>query len=367
MKQDRTQPLSHRRTWSVICGIFSVIIVSSSVFTGSAIATDEPKSGSSTASHSFLVEWTDSSRSRVVPVKIFVPSSGDHWPIIFFSHGLGGSRMGYGHYGEAWSKAGFVCVHLEHEGSDTDVMQKGAGLQNMKKLEAAAADPRNALNRAKDVSFAIDQMIEVNANGGAGDLAALKGKLNTKKIGMAGHSFGANTTMMVAGLQSAFRQLSNASLKDTRITAAIAMSTPVNRIDAETLDRMYADVDIPILHFTGTKDSSPIDTQPPEARQLPFEHCPQPDQILVVFNDGDHGVFAASPNADDSRRKILSRLRATSNYGTIQPIVMETTLKFWNRWLLDDASAETWLRKDLKAFVGSTGTVKYKTDEKASR
>jgi predicted dienelactone hydrolase len=135
---------------------------------------------------SFLVEWKDVRRNRIVPARIYVPPKGDHWPIIIFSHGLGGTRNGYSHYGNHWSQSGFFCVHLEHEGSDGDVLQKGAGLQNMKKLQAAAADPRNALNRAKDVTFAIDQIIAAHQHGGEGDLDSLKGKLNTERIGMAG-------------------------------------------------------------------------------------------------------------------------------------------------------------------------------------
>lgn len=47
----------------------------------------------------------------------------------------------------------------------------------MKKLEATAADPRNALNRARDATFAIDQIIASHERGGDGDLNSLKGKL----------------------------------------------------------------------------------------------------------------------------------------------------------------------------------------------
>lgn len=329
----------------------------------------QPSNGSSSNSsaksttQTFLVDWNDSKRKRIVPAKIYVPPSGDHWPIIIFSHGLGGSRSGYSHYGNLWSQNGFLCVHLEHEGSDGDVMQKGAGIQNMKKLEAAAADPRNAMNRAKDVTFAIDQLIAAHEKGGEGDLKLLKGKLNTKRIGMVGHSFGANTTMLVCGIQSAFRVQPMESLGDPRITAAIAMSIPVNRIDGDALDRMYADVKVPILHLTGTNDSSPIDVQGPEARQLPFEHCRQPDQIMIVFKDGDHAVFATPPGeADNQRSKLLARLRPPAkNYSTIQPIVLETTTQFWKKWLLDEVAAGDWLKSQLTSRVGDAGTVKYKS------
>ena len=41
-------------------------------------------------------EWLDAKRNRFVPVKIYYPVTEDKiWPVIIFSHGLGGSRDGY--------------------------------------------------------------------------------------------------------------------------------------------------------------------------------------------------------------------------------------------------------------------------------
>ena len=163
-------------------------------------------------------------------------------------------------------------------------------------------------------------------------------------------------------MQSGNRQQSIESLGDPRITAAIAMSIPVNRIDSDVLDRMYRDVKVPILHLTGTNDSSPVDIQGPEARQLPFEHCKQPDQIMIVFTDGDHAVFAATPGTTDARSKLMTRIRpAAKNYATIQPIVMEATTHFWKKWLLGDATSRSWLKSDLTGRVADAGVVKYKS------
>ena len=68
---------------------------------------------------SLLEDWQDSARDRSVPVKIYYPEKGTGpFPVVLFSHGLGGSRNGYSYLGEHWASHGYVSVHLQHVGSD---------------------------------------------------------------------------------------------------------------------------------------------------------------------------------------------------------------------------------------------------------
>ena len=67
-------------------------------------------------------DWTDAARNREVPVKIYYPKDGaGTCPLIVFSHGLGGSREGYEYLGRHWASHGYVSVHVQHKGSDTEV------------------------------------------------------------------------------------------------------------------------------------------------------------------------------------------------------------------------------------------------------
>src|SRR2546423_15576637 len=60
-------------------------------------------------------DWLDGKRERKVPVKIYFPKSGNAaFPVIIFSHGLGGSREGYEYLGRHWASHGYVSVHLQH-------------------------------------------------------------------------------------------------------------------------------------------------------------------------------------------------------------------------------------------------------------
>src|ERR1700744_4715141 len=64
-------------------------------------------------------DWFDARRQRAVPVKIYYPRTGaGPFPVIIFSHGLGGSREGYEYLGQYWAAHGYVSVHVQHPGSD---------------------------------------------------------------------------------------------------------------------------------------------------------------------------------------------------------------------------------------------------------
>ena len=53
------------------------------------------------------LDWTDTQRDRPVPVRLYLPERGGPVPLMLFSHGLGGSRLGYSYLGrhvaaQAW-------------------------------------------------------------------------------------------------------------------------------------------------------------------------------------------------------------------------------------------------------------------------
>ena len=108
-------------------------------------------------------DWHDAARNRDVPVKIYYPSTNTvPCPVIVFSHGLGGSREGYAYMGRHWASHGYVSVHPTHIGSDTSVLNESK--TPFEAMQTAAADPQNAINRPKDVSFVIDRLTAMNTS-----------------------------------------------------------------------------------------------------------------------------------------------------------------------------------------------------------
>ena len=273
-------------------------------------------------------DWLDGSRDRKVPVKIYYPkSAAGKLPIIIFSHGLGGSRDGYEYLGHFWASHGYVSVHVQHLGSDSAVWQ-GLPLEEiMPALKKSILNLENAANRPLDVSFAIDQMEKMN-----GDDSPLKGRLDLERIGVAGHSFGAFTTMALAGEVFILPDGSEKWHPDPRIKAAIAMSpSPLNQ--KEDLDRVYAKIKIPIFHMTGTLDDSPIGDTKAADRRVPFDHIHGADQYLVTFTGGDHMIFSG---------RMMGRGQREHD-AAFQKLICAASTAFWDAYLKGDADAKAWL------------------------
>ena len=96
-------------------------------------------------------DWVDTARQRHVPVKIYLPEKGaGPFPVIVFSHGLGGSREAYEYLGRHWASYGYVIAHIQHEGSD-DQVWKGQEHPG-RALQQAAGDVRNAIAPASSTA-----------------------------------------------------------------------------------------------------------------------------------------------------------------------------------------------------------------------
>ena len=102
----------------------------------------------------------DSSRQRPVPARVYLPhraSPSQPVPLVVFSHGLGGSRLGYSYLGRYWADAGIASLHPQHVGSDNRLWQ-GNPLDLLQRLQAAARESE-ALARVLDVRFVLDHVL----------------------------------------------------------------------------------------------------------------------------------------------------------------------------------------------------------------
>ena len=282
-------------------------------------------------------DWQDKARQREVPVKLYFPKTGKGpFPVIIFSHGLGGSRDGYEYLGGTGpATATSRCT------SSTREATRPSGKDQAKPLEAmrqSLKDLRNSINRPLDVRFAIDQMEKINR-----DQGPLQGRLDLKHLGMAGHSFGAWTTLAADRRSLRRSRRPGNSLNDPRIKAAIAMSPSAPR-DKTKLDQEFGHIKVPCLHMTGTLDDSPIGTTKAKDRRLPFDHITAADQCLVVFAGGDHMIFSGR-----------GRLSGGGKDHDFQDLIRPATTAFWDACLKDSKAAKTFLTEGGLSEVAGPG------------
>jgi predicted dienelactone hydrolase len=278
--------------------------------------------------------WRDAARDREVPVRIYYEAAlTTPAPVIIFSHGLGGSREGYAYLGRHWATNGFVSVHPQHAGSDAAVLKNGGKLTEavtgLKALENASA-------RAHDITFVIDRLADAYKND-----AALKGRLRMDAIGIAGHSFGAQTTLLAAGMTMAGK-----SFADPRIKAALAMSPQPPAAG----ERAFRGVKIPVFHMTGTQDTTPLPglTTTPEDRLKPFQWITGVDQALLVLTNGDHMVFSGRLAA------------ARPSDAPMQEQIKKASTAWWKARLLSESASDTWLHDTFPKELGNAGRCEFK-------
>jgi predicted dienelactone hydrolase len=269
------------------------------------------------------LDVVDSQRKRTIPIRVYLSASNSPAPVILFSHGLGGSREGSSFLGKHWSARGYVVVFLQHPGSDTSVWKDQPARQRMVAMREAA-NGINFMDRIKDVPRVLDQLERWNKEKGH----ALAGKLDLKKVGMSGHSFGAVTTQAVSGQTHSGNKC---PFRDPRIIAAVIMSP--SSPTAFSPQESFGNVALPWLLMTGTKDTSPIRNIDVASRLAVFPALPAGSKYELVLDEAEHSVFTD---------RSLSGEKHTRNPNHHR-VILALSTAFWDAYLRNDASAKAWL------------------------
>lgn len=225
------------------------------------------------------MDWEDTGRQRAVPVRLYMPQTRQPVPLVVFSHGIGGSRRGYTWLGQNFARHGIACLHVQHVGSDRQLW--GGNIFNLVGRLQNAAQEAEAIARTQDLRFALDTLL-------TSELALL---IDADRIMAAGHSYGANTTLLVSGA-SVEREGRVMELRDHRVRAAIALSAPPFYGEAEPR-RILQTVTVPSLHVTCTEDIIRIPGYYSGAddRVAVFDATGSERKWLAVYEGGSHSMF----------------------------------------------------------------------------
>jgi predicted dienelactone hydrolase len=266
--------------------------------------------------------WLDKSRDRTIPVMVRMPSGDRPVPIVLFSHGLGGTLAAGSEWSEGWADTGIATIHLQHAGSDDSIWKSAQGREARLQALKDGASAMQLTARVADAKFVLDELTRRRAE--TVDGGCRLARLDTDKVGVAGHSFGAVTTQALAGQRFA----NNGSVADPRIRAAIAFSpSPSAHLpDAES----FGKIELPFMSITGTADTTPMLARTTaEDRKRPYAAMPPGAKFLLVFGGADHSIF----NGHGQRRA------SQVNDEHIKNVVNRATAMFWRAYLLHDTNA----------------------------
>ena len=235
----------------------------------------------------FYEDVTGADRAVRFEVRMPADAADGEVPVVVWSHGGSRGKNDPGRVGEAWGKAfndaGFAFVAVAHPGRTADEREAVC--------DAVGASPCELYNtlfwdRPHDVQQVFDWIEE------RGDEAGI----DADRIVYGGHSAGAISTMVIAGLDWVFDD-ELAPPSDDRPIAFVTASPP--GVEARTLtEDRFDELDRPMLFLTGAGDTT--NSTEGTDRRATFALLPDEPTSFMLWVDDDrarHDSFNLSQSA----------------------------------------------------------------------
>lgn len=276
----------------------------------------------------------DDARDKDLRVRVRAPEPDDThtgpFPMIVFSHGMGGSSGAFAALSEHLAAHGYVVVHPTH----SDSVSLGDAKARRERARALLRDPAGSVagvdlgDRVADVKFLLDSIDQIEA------LLGAPGLVDREHLGMAGHSAGAMTTQALGGLEFfAGRRSLGAPLAEPRLDAfAVISGQGTNR--RSLTEGSWRSIDRPWLVITGSEDVSRASDETPESRRHPYEYAPADGTKYLVFIEG-----ATHSSYQGKGPGLALDGRAPENLGWIGEVTNESVLAFFDAYLKGSAPA----------------------------
>ncbi len=310
--------------------LFPLVLICALSLTAAAQYT--PDAGSYKVSTVDGLVLHDTARGKDIPLKICYPQGAGPFPVVIFSHGLYGAKDSYFALGEYWASHGYVSIHPSHADSRKDFGYR-------EPLRKAIADPDIWVNRPKDISFVIDSLGEIERR-----VPELKGRLDLKRIGVGGHSYGAYTTQAIGGaLVQLPGEKNPSSFADKRVKAIIMMS-PQGEGQMGLTPKSWDNMRLPMLVMYGSRDFG-SQHQTPTWRSEAFFKAPPGDKYDVEIEGATHMTFVGPMFKIGRENKLFQTAKIES-------------LAFWDAYLKGDDGGKKYLASDqIKVFSGGAARV----------
>ncbi|EEB83538.1 alpha/beta hydrolase family protein [Roseobacter sp. GAI101] len=229
------------------------------------------------------------------------PHEGKAKAVVIFCHGLGSSGAAYGGLAEAWVKQGYVVIQptfadsifevarafpeLGLDPQDEDLVlwaRKPSAI--WQKMFQILHDPDYWLDRIRIVNVVMDQLPDLLQRAFA-PAAGLP-------LAIAGHSFGAYTAQLLAGVEIDLPD-GPRNFRDDRFAAALVLSGQ-GRDQQGLRDGSWDDMTGPVLTVTGKQDGG-AKGQDWHWKCEPFDLAPSGGKVLAVLGDANHYLGGMTP------------------------------------------------------------------------
>ena len=250
----------------------------------------------------------DGKRNNDIECRVWFPTTGEKLPLIVFSHGFGADRTAFSPIARHWAEHGYVVIapsHLDGYGKSKgkgDPLPAG-GLPALMKNAALKVE-----SRVGDIAFVLDSIDQIESRS-----PSLRQRIDVSRIGVAGHSLGAYTSMLIGGVTADIGDQKARSFRDPRVRCILPISGQGTGQQGLTKSSWSA-LSIPMLTITGSLDRG-AGGQGPEWKREPFELSPPGDKFLVFIEGANHVSFGGA------------------RPGGITDVVEASTLAFWDAYL----------------------------------
>lgn len=275
----------------------------------------------------------DEARGRDVLTQIYAPAGAGPFPAIVFSHGFGGDHRQFENTARFWASHGYVVLVPTHADSIRH------GVWDERDLQVARAYILGVQGGAigSETRAAFLELLNRSAHieGRAADIALMaralrapglidervRARVDSARIGLAGHSYGAYTALVLAGaaLERDGRTL---SLADPAFSAFLIVSGqgPGRMSLTET---SFEPITAPMMTVTATRDFG-ADGETPDWRLSPFRTSAPGGKYALMIDGLGHRDFDGPLGDGSDPLKVLG-------------------LAFWDAHLRGAGAAEAFL------------------------
>lgn len=258
-------------------------------------------------------------RALPLDVRVSAPVTGQHLPVLLFSHGNGWSLDGYAPLTAFWASRGFVVVQPTHLDSRRD----GIGFDHPGFGEVWT-------ERHADLVRTVDQLETIERA-----VPGLAGRVDRDQVVAAGHSWGAQTVQMLLGARVLdSKGEAGQDYADRRVQAGVLLAATgiggagLHRFAQEHFPFMnpsFTELTTPTLVVAGDHDQSKMSDRGPDWFTDAYAHSPGATDLLTLFG-AEHSLggipnWEAAETTDENPERVAVLQRLTTAYlrSTLDP------------------------------------------------